>query len=97
MAVTKHKKIAQNDRALKAMLASAGCALLAGLPTQAQAAELDNWDFDTAALIYAEGDSRVSAFEPVISATRNYDSETKLNLKFAFDTLTGASPNGATP
>lgn len=97
MAVTKHKKIAQNDRALKAMLASAGCALLAGLPTQSQAAELDNWDFDTAALIYAEGDSRVSAFEPVVNATRNFDSETKLNLKLAFDTLTGASPNGATP
>ena len=96
MAVTKQKQVAQNDQALKAMLASAGCALLAGLPTQAQAAELDNWDFDTAALIYAEGDSRVSALEPVVSATRNFDSETKLNLKFAFDTLTGASPNGAT-
>lgn len=89
--------VINKEKALKGMLASAGCALLAGLPTQAQAAELDQWDFDTAALIYAEGDGRVSAFEPVVSATRNFDSETKLNLKLAWDTLTGASPNGATP
>jgi len=82
---------------LKALLASAGCALLAGLPNQLQAAELDNWDFDVATLIYAESDSRVAAVEPVLSATRNYDSETKLNLKLAVDVLTGASPNGATP
>jgi len=88
--------IKKNNR-LTGMLASAGCALLSGLPTQAQAAELDLWDFDTATLIYAEGDGRVSALEPVISATRNFDSETKLNLKLAIDTLTGASPNGATP
>ena len=85
------------DKTLTSILASAGCALLAGLPTQTQAAELDKWDIDTAALIYAEGDDRVMAFEPVISATRNFDSETKLNLKLALDTLTGASPNGATP
>lgn len=82
---------------LTMMLASAGCALLAGLPNQAQASELDNWDFDTATLIYAESDSRVTAAEPVISATRNFDSETKLNLKLAIDSLTGASPSGATP
>lgn len=82
---------------LKGLLASAGCALLAGLPNQVLAAELDDWDFDVATLVYAEGDSRVSAIEPVLSATRNFDSETQLNLKLAIDTLTGASPNGATP
>lgn len=82
---------------LKGLLASAGCALLAGLPNQVQAGELDNWDFEAATLIYAESDSRVSAAEPVLSATRTFDSETKLNLKLALDTLTGASPNGATP
>ncbi|MEH6825244.1 MAG: DUF3570 domain-containing protein [Motiliproteus sp.] len=82
---------------LKALLASAGCALLAGLPNQVQAAELSDWDFEVATLVYVEADSRVTALEPVISATRNFDSETKLNLKLAIDTLTGASPNGATP
>lgn len=79
------------------LLAAAGCALLTGLPNQAQAGELENWDFDAATLLYVEGNSRVSALEPVISATRNYDSETKLNLTLSGDTLTGASPNGATP
>lgn len=88
--------VTNKDLALTSLLASAGCALLTGLPVQAQAAGLNNWDIDTAVLMYAEGDSRVSALEPVVSATRNFDSETKLNLKLALDTLTGASPNGAT-
>lgn len=76
-------------------LAAIGCALLQGMPNQVQAGELEKWDFDAAVLLYAESDSRVQAIEPVISATRNFDSETKLNLKLALDTLTGASPNGA--
>ncbi|WP_114417669.1 DUF3570 domain-containing protein [Marinospirillum perlucidum] len=78
-------------------LAALGCALLQGLPNQAQAGELENWDVDAAVLVYSESDSRVQAAEPVISATRNFDSETQLNLKLVLDTLTGASPNGALP
>lgn len=90
------KKVsAVNASKLGGTLAAIGCALLQGLPNQAQAGELEKWDFDAAVLIYAESDSRVQAVEPVISATRNFDSETKLNLKLALDTLTGASPNGA--
>lgn len=89
------KVSAVNASKLGGTLAAIGCALLQGLPNQAQAGELEKWDFDAAVLIYAESDSRVQAVEPVISATRNFDSETKLNLKLALDTLTGASPNGA--
>jgi len=59
--------------------------------------ELDRWDFDTAILLYSEADDRVSAVEPVFSATRSFDNDESLNIKLAFDTLTGASPNGATP
>jgi len=59
--------------------------------------ELDRWDFDTAVLLYAEADDRVSAVEPVFSATRAFDNGETLNIKLAYDTLTGASPNGATP
>lgn len=80
---------------LTGTLAVIGCALLQGVPNQAQAGELEKWDFDAAVLLYTESDSRVQVVEPVISATRNVDSETKLNLKLALDTLTGASPNGA--
>ena len=35
----------------------------------------------------------MSAAEPVISATKNYDEETKRNIKLAADTLTGATPS----
>ena len=91
------KSSLQTNPNLKGLLASAGCALLAGLPNHVQAAELSDWDFDVATLVYVESDSRVNALEPVISATRNFDSETKLNLKLVVDALTGASPNGATP
>ena len=90
------KKVsAVNASKLGGTLAAIGCALLQGLPNQAQAGELEKWDFDAAVLIYAESESRVQAVEPVMSATRNFNSETKLNLKLALDTLTGASPNGA--
>lgn len=91
VAATKHKP--QQD--FKQLLASASCALFAG-NTLAVAAQ-ESWKYDAATLIYVEGDNRVSAIEPVISATKIYDSETKLNIKIAGDTLTGASPNGATP
>lgn len=89
------KSQALNASKFSGALAAIGCALLQGMPNQAQAGELEKWDFDAAVLIYAESDSRVQAVEPVINATRNFDSETKLNLKLALDTLTGASPNGA--
>jgi len=90
VAVTK-----KSNQDFKQLLAGASCALFAG-NTLAVEAQKD-WTYDAATLIYVEGDSRVTAIEPVISATKTYDAETKLNIKVAGDTLTGASPNGATP
>ena len=55
------------------------------------------WDVDTAILFYSETDDRVQAVEPVVSATRNFEDDRSLNLKAVADTLTGASPTGATP
>ncbi|WP_108127099.1 DUF3570 domain-containing protein [Saccharospirillum mangrovi] len=83
--------------ALGASLAAIGCAVLQGLPNQAMAGELENWDFDAAVLQYTESNDRVEATEAVLGATRNFDSETSLNFKLTLDTLTGASPNGAMP
>ncbi|MEC9407093.1 MAG: DUF3570 domain-containing protein [Pseudomonadota bacterium] len=76
----------------------AGAAAIAclALPTLATAAEPGEWDIDTAVLFYSETD-RVSAVEPVISATRNFANDKKLNLKLVYDALTGASPSGAVP
>lgn len=92
-----NKRSGASPAALGSLLATAGCALLAGLPNQTMAEELENWDFDAAMLLYSESDNRVKVVEPVISATRNYDSETTLNLKLVLDSLSGASPNGALP
>lgn len=91
VAVTKLSK----NQDLARLLTAASCALIGSLPPNANAA--DDWDVDSAFLLYSESDGRVSAAEPVVTATKNYDEETKLTFKIAADTLTGASPNGATP
>ena len=55
------------------------------------------WDFDTGMLLYAESGGRVQAVEPVVKATRDMGADRALTFKVVLDTLTGASPNGATP
>lgn len=74
-------------------LGAAACALL-GAPGIAGAADA-KWEIDSAALYYAES-GRVSAFEPVVAATRTWD-ESSFGAKLTLDTLTGPSPSGATP
>lgn len=92
VAVTKRT---QKNRDLAQLLTAASCALIGGISSGVSAA--DSWNVDSALLLYSESDGRVSAAEPVVSATKNYDEETSLNFKIVADTLTGASPNGATP
>ncbi|MBL4572280.1 MAG: DUF3570 domain-containing protein [Gammaproteobacteria bacterium] len=74
------------------LLAAAACSLLNQTST---AQEVPGWYLDSAVLGYSEKD-RVDAVEPVISATRIFEDGRKLNLTFVADSLTGASPNGAT-
>ncbi len=78
---------------LKSLLTTATCALL-GTNTTTQANELENWQFDTALMVYSEVD-RVSAAEAIIAGQRSYDNDQVLNLKLTLDALTGASANGA--
>jgi len=95
MQLTNSKK---NGKPVGRALAAATCALLGVQATDALAKDKPGeWDVETALLVYSEADDRVQAVEPVISATRNYDGDRKLNLKLIADTLTGASPSGATP
>ncbi len=95
MQLTHHEK---NSKPIGCALAAATCALLGIQATDTLATDKPGeWDVETALLIYSETDDRVQAAEPVISATRNYDGDRKLNLKLVADTLTGASPSGATP
>ena len=73
-------------------LAQATSALLA-MPVLAQD---EGWYVDTAVLYYSEKD-RVTAAEPVISATKKWADERAWNIKLVVDTLTGSTPNGAAP
>lgn len=73
---------------LKASLFAASCALLG---TQAQA---DEWDFDAAVMYYGETD-RVQAVEGIFTAKKNLSDDRTWLSKLVFDTLTGASANGA--
>lgn len=74
-------------------IGAAACALL-GSASPAMAAEAD-WEIDSATMIYSETD-RVSLVEPVIAARRTWG-EKSFGAKLTLDTLTGPSPNGATP
>ncbi|PLA73569.1 hypothetical protein CYQ88_10505 [Hydrogenovibrio sp. SC-1] len=64
--------------------------------TQAQAEE---WEVDSAVMLYNETDSmgqdRVSIFEPVVSITQKNTPDDYVKLDFVYDSLTGATPNGA--
>ncbi|MES9990391.1 MAG: DUF3570 domain-containing protein [Candidatus Thiodiazotropha sp.] len=85
----------KKQKQIRATLTAATCSLL-GVQGGEAAAEAGDWDFDSAVLFYSEVD-RVTAIEPVITAQRDFGDERKLNLKMVFDSLTGASANGATP
>ncbi|MCP4326018.1 MAG: DUF3570 domain-containing protein [Psychromonas sp.] len=56
----------------------------------------NGWETDVAVLGYSEVD-RVSAIEPAISTRKTFDDESIFTLKLVLDSLTGASPNGASP
>lgn len=60
----------------------------------AQAEEVDEWQFDSAFLLYSEAD-RVTATEAIIAGTKVFDNDEILSLKLTVDALTGASANGA--
>ena len=64
--------------------------------TQAQATD---WLYDMAFMSYYEQDAmqqdRVSIVEPVLSITKQNDSDDFLSFELVYDALTGATPNGA--
>lgn len=78
---------------LKKSLMVATCGLL-GTSIQAKDFILNDWDVNTALMNYAET-NRVNATEGLILGNKTFSDGDKLSLKFVFDTLTGASANGA--
>jgi Protein of unknown function (DUF3570) len=98
------KRPASKRRGLTAATLGLLGAAAAPAPAQAQLdVELPSeqpgkqWEFDTGLLLYSEADGRVQAVEPVVNARYNLGDERVLSTRFVIDTLTGASPNGATP
>jgi len=85
------------QRNIKAALSIATTALLGTsvtTTTSVQAKEVDEWQFETAYLLYSEVD-RVTAGEVIIAGTKTFENDEILNLKLTIDALTGASANGA--
>ena len=79
-------------------LAAATCALLGQTsPRTVDAQELAPWTVDTSFLIYSESDRRVQDLSLNGLARKELREDSFLDLTFALDTLTGASPNGAAP
>jgi hypothetical protein len=82
-------------KSIRGQLSLATCGLLQAVAPTAHAES--DWKIDSALMIYSESDGRVSALEPVVNASTDIAEDETLNLKFVFDALTGATPNGANP
>ena len=91
MAVTKKPSELRNA------LRIATCTLLSSAVANTQADEPEvDWLVDGAVLQYSEKD-RVKVIEPVISFRKYIQFDEFKEYKFTVDTMTGASPNGASP
>jgi hypothetical protein len=84
-------------REIGAALATATCALLgSSAPAVALAQDIGQWKVDTAGLYYGEQDRVRDLSVNVLARTQLFE-DRLLSLTFSFDSLTGASPNGAAP
>lgn len=85
----------KKSKSVRKMLAVATTSLLTGMAHSANinAAEND-WEMDSSVLYYSEAD-RVTVIEPVVNFRKDLGDDESLNLRFVFDSLTGASVNGA--
>lgn len=85
------------DTRIGSAIAAATCTLLGSTTTSpANAEEAQRWEFDSALLYYGESDGRVTDLSASVLARRDFDDDRFLNLDLSVDTLTGASPSGAT-
>ncbi len=91
-------QLKKHPQSIRAALAAATCTVLASpMEVSAQAtADADTWDVRSGLLIYDESD-RIQVIEPVVEASKGLENGGLLTLRGVIDTVTGASPNGATP
>jgi len=76
-------------------LAAATCAVLGGGAQAAQQSDSE-WTMDSSVLYYSE-QGRVDIVEPAIFATQTISADETMTFKGVYDSMTGASPNGASP
>ncbi len=76
-------------------LSCASCSLL-GLPTSPVAMAAEPWDIDIGLMSYLEQD-RNTGIELLLNARRELADDDEVAIGLEIDTLTGATPNGATP
>ena len=82
---------------VKNALRIATCTLLSSTTAATHAEEADvDWLFDSAILQYSEKD-RVKVIEPVFSFRKYLQFDEFVEYKFTIDSMTGSSPNGASP
>jgi hypothetical protein len=78
-------------------LAAATSSLLAVEPARAEFVASDSpWLVDAAILFYSEQD-RVNVTEPVLQAKKEIGDGEFITVKVAYDSMSGATPNGAVP
>jgi hypothetical protein len=100
----KHKMPPPKAATARRRLIAASCALLGAGATRSQEAHmappdsglLEDWSVDSAVAYYHE-DGRIQAVEPVVDVAKVFADGQTLNLDVTFDSLSGASPNGALP
>lgn len=83
----------KNPGKIREILSATSCTLLATSPQQVHAG--DDWKLEAGVLNYAEKD-RVTVVEPAITGKRSLGDDESLNVRLVYDTMSGASPNGAT-
>lgn len=88
------KSSKHNAGPVRLALAAASASLLSGALAQA---DENPWLVDSGVLVYSESGGRVQAVEPIVSLKKDMGDEHYLAMKFTFDSLTGATPNGAIP
>jgi hypothetical protein len=88
-------QLKKKKTSIAAALAAATSTLLAG---SAVAQEQDvGWEIDTSVLYYGEQDDRVEDVSFTTRVARRWDDGRQFTLGITLDSLTGATPTGATP
>ncbi len=94
----KNRTLTSNKNIRTILTSATGCLLgvtATNVTAEPNTADLKGeWETNIAVLSYTETD-RVSAFEPAIAIKKTFEDESVLGFKLVFDSLTGASANGA--